>query len=194
MSGINEGLKVHEELTINKSTLCLTKLLGTKEFIQIQKCLFHAEEFIDRFGVVTPLKSSLKIQYSYMYNQFKGFERGYKPYHESQQTIADKLGYSLNTVKANISTLKAMGLIQVEVVAYNKYNTRVIGLEWLQGTLYNKAITEKREKKPFRYSYEEYKVVQKNYEQFNKIKDNLTIEHIVITKDEFLRLVKGKGV
>ena len=171
---------------------CLTKLLGTKEYTQLPKCLLHAETFTNWKGETVTLKSSLKLQYSYMLSQFKGFQKAYRPYHEAQQTIADKLGFSLNTVKSNIVTLKEMGLLQVELVDFNKYETRVISIEWLQGTLHNKTITQKRDKKSFKYSFEESKIVKRNFEQFDKVKQDLTTEYIAIPKEEFLELIKRK--
>ena len=171
---------------------CLTKSLGTKEFTQIPKCLLLAQEFINPFGEVFPLKSSLKLQYVYMYNQYKGFEKSNKSYHEAQQTIADKLGYSLNTVKSNIKLLKGMGLLQVKQVSFNQYNTRVIGIEWIQGTLYNDNIKESKKDKKYKYTFDEYQIIKKNYEQFNKVKQDLTTEYVSIPRKEFLELVKTK--
>lgn len=174
------------------SEQCLTKKQGVKEFIQIPKCLLSAKEFISLDGEIIPLKSSLKLQYIYMLNQFKGFERSQKNYHEAQQTIADRLGYSLNTVKSNIKTLKTMGLLQVNQVNYNQYNMLLVSIEWIKGSLINEHIKDKRDNKQYKYTFDEYQIIKKNYEQFNKVKQDLTTEYVSIPRKVFMELVKTK--
>jgi len=85
-----------------------------------------------------------------------------------------------------------MGLLQVKQVSYNQYNTRVIGIEWIQGTLCNDNIKESKKDKQYKYTFDEYQIIKKNYEQFNKVKQDLTTEYISIPRKEFLELVKTK--
>jgi len=177
----------------NENDYCLTHLLGTKNYYKIDHALFHAEKWRDEKGVYHKITNNTKAVYVYMLNNYNSFTRSGKVYHESQQRIADRLGLNLNTVNETaIKQLKSMGLIIVNKIAHKKYNTIVLPLSAIKGALLNDNIKEPFFKNEYKNTYDEYKTINKNYQQIAKVKADLLTEYVTITKSDFNALVKRR--
>ena len=169
--------------------LCLTKMLGITPYYKFQKALVWATYWIDTdSGEQVKLTHNIKSVYFHLLDQYKSFANLGKVYHESHQTIANKLGLNIKTVQdVAIPLLKRMGLVAVLKIAHKKYNTVVFPLDHLNGKLDNPHVKESPFKKK-KISYEDKKIIDKNYQQINKIKNDIDKEFVVITKEDFERL------
>lgn len=172
------------------SSLCLTKLLGLKSYSKVDKALMYASEWINHDGEVHSLSNNTKVLYTHLLNQYNYFTHLNKTYYQSQQTISDKLDLNLKTVKGGIKLLKEMGLLYIEEDGFRKYKMQVLPLKFLKGILYNKNITEAPEHKPYKNTYGESLIIQKNWNQVEKIKADLLNEYVTIRKEDFDQLLK----
>lgn len=181
-----------------KTLLTKTYFKSEREdyFYMAYKELFTASHWVDTTtGEEVKLTHNIKAVYTHKMDQFKSFSRRNQPYHESHQTVADKLGISIKTVEeVAIPLLKRMGLIHIEKISQRRYITTMYSLKHLNGCLINKKLH--KHMKPYKKStsspitYEQLKVIERNKERIKKVLNNMTEEVFILTKDELDRLRK----
>ena len=163
-------------------------------FYMAYKKLFTASRWVDpETGEEIKLTHNLKAIYTHKMDQYKSFSKKGQLYHESHQTVADKLGISLKTVEEKaIPLLKRMGLIYIKRINTRKYITTMYELKDINGYLINKKLGKHMKNNKSNYksmTHEEYKRVEKNKKNLDKIKDNMTEDYVILTKDELQRLI-----
>ena len=161
----------------NSHTPPLESLTGTyfkeEHFYMSYKKLVTASHWVDPDTLEeVKLTHNLKAVYSHKMDQFKSFTKKGKPYIESHQTVADKLGVSLKTVEERaIPLLKRMGLISIQKVNTRKYVTTMYPLKAMNGYLINKKLSKHLNKKNKGKSLSErdYKATLNNRKLITKI-------------------------
>ncbi len=111
--------------------------------------------------------------------------------------MGDKLGLTAYTVKkVVIPLLKRMGLLELEKITTRRYETTVYDLKWVKGTLINRKLEKHHKKKATQYkkkeplTFEQVQTINKNKEKIAKMGHNLTEEVVVMSKEEFNRLMQ----
>ncbi len=168
-------------------------------FYMAYKTLFTASHWVDPVTEEeVKLTHNIKAVYIHKMDQYKSFSGKGMLYHESHQTVADKLGVSLKVVEETaIPLLKRMGLIYIESLSTRKHITTMYPVKLIRGYLINKKL-EKHHKRVKRkkstkdsISYEQLKNVEHNKKQIEKIKKNTKEKLFVLTEDDMKRL-RGK--
>lgn len=150
-------------------------------------------------GEVVKLSHNLKAVYHHKLEQYKSFKSKDLPYHESHQTVADKLSLTVYTVKkVIIPLLKRMGLIHLEKINTRRYITTMYDLKYLQGKLVNEKLSKHHKKKANQYkdqqplTYEQLLIINANKEKIRKIQGNLKEAVVVLKKEDFDNLMQSR--
>ena len=170
--------------------------VNRKGFYKASKALVQAKYFIDEDGEQHKLTQNIKAVYIHKLDEYTFFNTQGKPYYESHQQVADKLGICLKVVnEVAIPLLKKMGLVELEckgnIVGFGRnYHTTVHTLEMLKGVLVNPKLKapEKKEKKG-KLTYEEFKQIGVNKLLIDKIRKNNTKEYVLMSVEEFRELI-----
>ncbi len=148
-------------------------------------------------GEEVPLCHGIKLYYHHRLEQYRSFKKLGKPYKESHQTVADKLGLSYDAVRQDYtSLLKRMGLMQSEGVAARNTQYHMLELKLIKGYLINPKLEKhnKKSKPPTKkkdsITWEEYQRIDKNKKRIEKMRSNLTEDWVIMTKEDLEKLTE----
>ncbi len=169
------------------------------------KRLFNASHWVDPdTGEEVKLTHNFKAVYIHKMDQYKSFTKQGKPYQESHQRVADRIGVSLKVVdEVAIPLLKRMGLIKIDSRSTRIHITTMYDLKFMKGWLINKKLTKERkqehkkttaynDKHTSKLTYEQMKNIEKNKKNMEKIKSRLTEDLVILSKEDFEKLLKRK--
>ncbi len=172
------------------------KYYEEKHFHMAYKRLVMATEWISPEGETVKLTHNMKAVYHHKMEQYTSFNNRGLPYHESHQTVADKLGLTAYTVKkVIIPLLKRMGLIELKKITTRRYETTMYPLKFMAGRLINSKLEKHHKKKVGQYekkapmTHEEFQTINSNKAKIKKVQQNLKQEVVIMTKEDFDKLM-----
>lgn len=161
------------------------------------KTLVQATHWIDPdTGEEVKLSHNLKAVYHHRLDQYRSFSRLGKPYIESNQTIADKLGLTLDTVRKQIMPLlKRMGLVCIDNSVRKRPIYTIFELKYMRGYLVNYRLKDHSkaiQKASGGIDYDGLQKVNKNKAAIDKIKNDMRGDYVVMTREELAALMNSK--